>query len=175
MLAAVKPLITRSFSIPSSTRVAQIVEKLDSNEQNPERNPVLLTLGCERNTVMSNKHELEFLKTVGDAVSVPPILLGSKLLPLQIAVYYEGRNCHRRVSAQARKRKRTARAGAESCPDLAERKPCDRSRADNHPRATAPSSKSRNGNHRKRSMPRIKMRMCSRCGTNSSRSAIACP
>jgi len=50
MLAAVKPLITRSFSIPSSTRVAQIVEKLDSNEQNPERNPVLLTLGCERNT-----------------------------------------------------------------------------------------------------------------------------
>src|SRR5437773_6990997 len=135
MLAAVKPLITRSFSIPSSTRVAQIVEKLDSNEQNPERNPVLLTLGCERNTVMSNKHELEFLKTVGDAVSVPPILLGSKLLPLQIAVYYEGRNCHRRVSAQARKRKRTARAGAESCPDLAERKPCHRSRADNHPRA----------------------------------------
>src|SRR5438093_3473441 len=112
-----------------------IVEKLDSDEQNPERNPVILTLGCERNTVMSNKHELEFLKTVGDAVSVPPILLGSKLLPLQIAVYYEGRNCHRRVSSQARKRKRTARAGAESCPDLAERKPCDRSRADNHPRA----------------------------------------
>src|SRR5438093_13576032 len=135
MLAAVKPLITRSFSIPSSTRVAQIVEKLDSNEQNPERNPVLLTLGCESNTVMSNEHELEFLKTVGDAVSVPPILLGSKLLPLQIAVYYEGRHCHRRVSAETGKRKRTARVGAESRPDVAERKSRNRSPADNHARA----------------------------------------
>src|SRR5207247_5710538 len=33
-----------------------VIKKLDSNEQNPERNPVLLTLGCESNTVMSNKH-----------------------------------------------------------------------------------------------------------------------
>src|SRR5213083_2373389 len=82
-----------------------VIEKLDSHEQNPERNPVLLTLGCESNTVMSNEHELEFLKTVGNAGSVPPILLGSKLLPLQIAVYYEGRHCHRRVSVRNREKK----------------------------------------------------------------------
>src|SRR6266581_1928023 len=99
-----------------------VIEKLDSNEQNPERNPVLLTLGCES-------------KTVGDAVSVPPILPGSKLLPLQIAVYYEGRHCHRRVSAETEKRKRTARVGAESRPDVAERKSRNRSPADNHARA----------------------------------------
>ena len=32
------------------------LQKLDGDEQNPERNIVSLRLGCEGNTVMSNKH-----------------------------------------------------------------------------------------------------------------------
>src|SRR5207247_10868929 len=77
-----------------------VIKKLDSDEQNPERNPVLLTLGCKSNTVMSNEHELEFLKTVGDAVTVPPISLGSTLVPPTLALYYKGSNGHGHVSAQ---------------------------------------------------------------------------
>ncbi len=33
-----------------------VIEKLDSDEQNPERNFVSLALNRERNAVMSNKH-----------------------------------------------------------------------------------------------------------------------
>ncbi len=37
-------------------RRPQLIKELDSDEQNPERNSVLLTLSRESNTVMTDKH-----------------------------------------------------------------------------------------------------------------------
>ena len=37
-------------------RRPDVIEELDSNEQNPERDSVFLTLSCKRDAVMSNKH-----------------------------------------------------------------------------------------------------------------------
>ena len=39
-------------------RRPDIIEKLNRDEQNPERDFVLLTPSRERNTIMSNKHSL---------------------------------------------------------------------------------------------------------------------
>ena len=37
-------------------RCPDVIEKLDGDEQNPERNFVSLTLDCKRDTVVPNKH-----------------------------------------------------------------------------------------------------------------------
>ena len=54
MLPAVKPLMT--LYAEQHEGCPDIIEKLNGNEQNPQRNLVLLRPDCESDAIMSNKH-----------------------------------------------------------------------------------------------------------------------
>src|SRR6266853_3390817 len=47
---------TQLLNSKQDQRRPDVIEKLHSDEQNPERNFVSLSLGCESDAVMSNKH-----------------------------------------------------------------------------------------------------------------------
>jgi hypothetical protein len=57
MLPAVKPLITPQLLNAEQDQCRpDVIEKLNGDEQNPERDFVPLRFGCESNAVMADKH-----------------------------------------------------------------------------------------------------------------------